>query len=454
MRESRLSRNANRHNPSHFAFVRAFLTVNFSISMNSLRITLGILLFAPLIARVIARADPAPARPASGWRGDGTGVYPTDRPDTDFDETQNVMWRATVGSAYSSPVIAGGRVFVTSEPSKIVCVDLQDGAVRWKNALKADDLPAELQEKAAASGREPTSCGFAAPTPISDGKDVFFLFGSGLVGGYSIEGQRKWIRYLEPVDKTYGHSSSPLLIDGKLLVNVRHLVALDAATGKTVWECREGEHTYGTPVGMNVGGTNVVVTPHGKVVRVSDGRLLATDIAPDLGGSEFGISPVAKGDVVYLGDRTVSAVQLSLPGESLMVHKQWSAELDVTAYASPVVWNGLLFFVGTAAECFVLDIKTGKAVHEEELKIGHPGVEDPVLSSANLYPSLIVAAGKLLVGNDRGQIFVYEASRDLKEISRTRLADGSGATPAIADSTLILRSGASLLRIGRAIGGK
>jgi hypothetical protein len=68
-------------------FVRAFLTVNDSISMISLRITLGILLLAPLMARVMARADPAPARPASGWRGDGTGVYPTDRPDPSCTKT-------------------------------------------------------------------------------------------------------------------------------------------------------------------------------------------------------------------------------------------------------------------------------------------------------------------------------------------------------------------------------
>jgi outer membrane protein assembly factor BamB len=112
------------------------------------------------------------------------------------------------------------------------------------------------------------------------------------------------------------------------------------------------------------------------------------------------------------------------------------------------VWNGLLFFVGTAAECFVLDIKTGKSLHEEELKIGHSGMDDPVLNSANLYPSLTVASGKLFVGNDRGQIFIYEASKDLKELSRTRLADGSGATPAMVDSSLILRSGAELIRIG------
>ncbi len=412
------------------------------------RIILGVLAFAPIV--MMSRADPAASISATGWRGNGVGVYPAaESPPTEWDDTKNVMWRVPVGNAFSSPVVAGGRVFVTSEPSKIVCVDLKDGVIRWKDALKTTDVPAEFQTKAAASASATTSCGYAAPTPVSDGADVFFVFGSGLIGGYSIEGHRKWVRYLEPVAETYGHSSSPLLIDGKLLVNVKHLVALDAASGNVVWECPEAEHTYGTPVGMTFAGMKVVVTPLGRVVRVSDGRLLAKEIAPELGGTEYGISPVADGDVVYLGDRTLSAVQLSLHGDSLRAQKQWTANLDVTAYASPVVWKGMLFLVGIAADGLVLDVASGKTLHEGELKIGHPGVEDPVLGTANLYPSLVVAGGKLFVGNDRGQTFVYEASKDLKEISQNRMAEGSGSTLTIIDSSLVIRSGNTLCRIGK-----
>jgi outer membrane protein assembly factor BamB len=418
-----------------------------SIPAIFLQISLALLVFAPRMSQ----ADPAPSISVMGWRGDGTGVYPAANPPNEWDDAKNVRWRVTVGSGFSSPVIAGGRVFVTSEPSKIVCVDLKDGVIRWKDTLKTVDLPEEFQVRAAASSRAKTSCGYAAPTPVTDGADVFVVFGSGVIGCYSIDGNRKWVRYLEPAAETYGHSSSPLLIDGKLLVNVKHLVALDAASGKSVWECPTAEHTYGTPVIMNVGGLKVVVTPLGKVVRLSDGRLLGKDIAPELGGSEYGISPVASGDVVYLGDRTLSAVQLSLQGDSVRAKKLWTANLDVASYASPVVCNGMLFFVGTAAECFVLDLKSGKTIHERELKIGHSGVDDPVLSTAKLYPSLVVAGGKLFVSNDQGQIFIYEASRDLKEISQNRMTDGSGSTPAIVESSLIVRSGSSLCRIGRKV---
>ena len=407
----------------------------------------------PLLIFALARnqfaADDAANSVSAGWRGDGSGVYPAAVLPGEWNDTKNVLWRVTVGNASSSPAIAAGRVFVTSEPSKIVCVNLNDGAIRWKASLTADDAPAEFKARAAASAAAATSCGYAAPTPVSDGTNVFCVFGSGLIGCYSNDGIRKWVRYFEPAAETYGHSSSPLLIDGKLLVNVHHLVALDAGSGKTLWECPDAEHTYGTPARVDAGGTKVVVTPLGKVVRVGDGRVLAKDIAPELGGSEYGISPVACGDVVYLGDRALTAVKLSLEGGDVRAKKLWTANLDVISYASPVVWDGMLFFVGKNAECFVLDLKSGKTLLDRELKIGHPGVDDPELSSANLYPSLVVAGGTLLVGNDRGQIFVYKASKDLTEIAQNRMTEGSGATPAIVESSVIIRSGGSLCRIGK-----
>lgn len=402
---------------------------------------------------VVAVAEP-PAGPSSapvttGWRGDGTGVYRAADIPTEWGDAKNVKWRVKVGHAYSTPVVAGDSILVTAEPSNIVCLGLADGVVRWKASVKAADAPAEFKDKALASEEAPSSCGYAAPTPVCDGHDAFFLFGSGLVACFSIDGHRKWEQYIEPIGQTYGHSSSPLLIGRTLVVNVSHLTALDADTGHVLWECAEAEHTYGTPVIMNLGGTAVVVTPVGKIVRVSDGRVLARDVAPDLGGSEFGISPVASGDTVYLGDRTITALKLSLDGEAVRAQTVWTAHPDASGFASPVVWDGMFFFVGKAAECLVLDAKTGTKLLEQELKIGPAGVEDSDLNSANLYPSLVIAGGKLLVTNDKGQSFIYEASKELKEIARNRLKDGSGATPVVTATSILLRAGNYLCAIGR-----
>ncbi|HEV7404564.1 MAG TPA: PQQ-binding-like beta-propeller repeat protein [Chthoniobacteraceae bacterium] len=401
-----------------------------------------------LLAGLLTAGEPAvPA--TTGWRGNGTGVYADAKAPLEWGDAQNMRWRVKVGHAYSTPVIAGDAVLVTSEPSNIVCLSLDNGVVRWKASLKAADAPAAFQEKALAGEDAPSACGYAAPTPVCDGRDGFFVFGSGLIACFSLDGQRKWVQHLEPLGGTFGHSSSPLLIGRTLLVNVHHLTALNADTGQILWECAEAGHTYGTPAVMNLGGTAVVVTPLGKVVRVSDGRVLAAGLAPDLGGSEFGISPTASGDLVYLGDRTITALQLSLDGEAVHAQTVWTAHPDVNAFASPVVWNGLLFFVGKAGDCFVLDAKTGEKLLEGKLKIGPAEADESDSDSASVYPSLVIADGKLLVGNDKGQTVVYEATRELKEVARNRLKDGSGATPVFTNSSILLRAGNWLCAVGK-----
>ncbi len=338
-----------------------------------------------------------------------------------------------------------------------MCVDLKDGKIWLKGFVaKTADVPAELQARAAASAGAATSCGFAAPTPVSNGVDVSSLFLGLRLDLEAIprfDGNRKWIQYLESVAGTFGHSSSPLLIDGKLLVNVKHLVALDAATGKMVWECPEAEHTYGTPVGMDVGGTKVVVTPLGKVVY---GKLDLDVWFRKRDRARIGRHRRAESARWLTVTWFIWEIVRSLPCNCPFwaITRNWqklTANLDVSSYASPVVWKGMLFFVGTTGDvCLVLDVALGEDVlHEEELKIGHPGVEDPILSTANLYPSLVVAGGKLFVGNDQGQTFVYEASKDIKEISQNRMAEGSGSTLAVIDSALIIRSGNTLCRIGK-----
>jgi outer membrane protein assembly factor BamB len=368
-----------------------------------------------------------------GFRGDGSGIYPECRPPAEWGDKKNVSWRARVGKGYSSPVFSNGSVYVTSDPSELTCIDASTGAIRWTASLKSGG-PGEKAQ---------TSCGFAAPTPVTDGASVYALFGTGLVACYSQDGQRRWVQQLDPAKRAYGHSSSPMLVDGRLLVNVRHLTALDPRSGSIVWQCAEAGETYGTPVRMTLNDTSIVVTPLGVVVRARDGALLAKEIAEDLGGDEYGISPVASGDVVYLGDRYTSAVRLDLRGDQLATKKLWQSELPNGAYASPVVWSGLLFTVGKSAEYSILDAATGAAVLERPLRLA-AAEGDAEDGHANMYPSLCLADGKLFIGDDRGHTLVLEAARELRDVARNRLPAGSGSTPAFAGSSMYIRSGEDL----------
>jgi outer membrane protein assembly factor BamB len=90
----------------------------------------------------------------------------------------NVKWRTRVGKGYSSPVFSNGCLYVTSDPPELDCVDAATGAIRWRISLQSGDLPPDLQATVKAIEKAPTSCGYAAPTPVADASNVYALFGT------------------------------------------------------------------------------------------------------------------------------------------------------------------------------------------------------------------------------------------------------------------------------------
>ena len=113
-----------------------------------------------------------------------------------------------------------------------------------------------------------------------------------------------WYRHASGPPR-YGRTASPVLVGQRLLVHFGPLVCLEAATGKVLWKNDDAKAAYGTPAPARIGDVDVVITPKGHVVRLADGKILATD----LGNCGY-TSPVVLGGVVYFIDRDMSAVQL------------------------------------------------------------------------------------------------------------------------------------------------
>jgi hypothetical protein len=62
------------------------------------------------------------------WRFDGTGRFPNIRPPSEWQRDKNVLWKTPVEiGGYSSPIVAGNRVFVSAEMGSLICLDLADG---------------------------------------------------------------------------------------------------------------------------------------------------------------------------------------------------------------------------------------------------------------------------------------------------------------------------------------
>jgi outer membrane protein assembly factor BamB len=353
---------------------------------------------------------------------------------------------------------------VCAEPATLVCVSLKDGAILWTrpntyvdvlpasevdkvkadrakaeelraqmkplrdearrigadlkktpdNAelkAKADTLKTRLGEldaellKSAAYADPPAHevNGFTSPTPTTDGTLIYGVFGNGVAACYDAEGNRRWARLIEKPTHGWGHSASPLLVDGKLIVHILKVTALDPANGSTLWQT-ESNPGWGSEVQARIGTTAVVITPSGDFIRASDGRKLAAKVS-----ALTYCAPVVSDGIAYFIQNGGKAVRLpATAGDTITPEVLWQTKpKDDRYYASPVIHDGLVYAVNQTGHWSVIDAADGKVVYDKKLELG--GV---------CYPSVTLAGGLLFVSSDNGKTVVVQPGREYKEVAR------------------------------------
>lgn len=202
-----------------------------------------VLLLATALTTSIGGRASAAADQWTQWRGAAmTGVVEDDPalPER-WSGTENVAWKTTIpGLGWSSPIVWGNQVFVTSvianqdgekprkglylpptgtermpDPApgthqwKVYCLDLQTGAVRWERVA---------HEGSVGFPRHPKNS-YASETPVTDGERVYVLFGNLGLFTYDLQGTLLWSHRLEPqLDQWgWGSGASPTLLGDQLL---------------------------------------------------------------------------------------------------------------------------------------------------------------------------------------------------------------------------------------------
>jgi len=381
---------------------------------------------------------PSAERPV-GWRGDGTGRYLAANPVTTWSEKENVLWKSEVGAGQSSPIVVNRRVFITVEPDLLLCLDTETGQELWRKTHKFSDLPASLNAK---DPEEPNQYGDASPTPVSDGKRLWVFFGTGIVACYDLDGKRSWINWYDlPQTTSYGRTASPVLVGERLLVHFGPLVCLEAATGKLLWKNELAKASYGTPASARIGEVDVVITPKGHVVRVTDGKVLAADL-----GNCMYTSPVVQGGVVFFIEGAMTAVRLpEKAADQIECKELWSGEITGEFFASPLVHDGRIHAVDKAANYYVFDANTGKTLLNKTL-------EFPRAHGPNVYPSLCMAWKQLFASNDAGDTLLLGAGNPGAVSGSNSLPRGSGATSTFRGQRMFVRGGKILYCIGGSAG--
>ncbi len=394
-----------------------------------------------------------------GWRGP-TGMGLSDEKDLPLTwggkDGENVLWKRSLPGAdgkarldnnQSSPVVQGGRVFVTVsywpagvEPKEypehhVACYKADDGAPLWD--VKVEPGPWKLSDLRG---------GYTAPTPAADADRVYVVFGSSVIAALDHDGKPVWRKEITPYAFDVAVGCSPVLYKDVVLLqcdqNEKHsrLLAFDRKTGDLKWEKKRPEFgfAHGTPTLAEIGGkTELLVAAPGALQGLdpSDGNVLWSCQAQ---GDT--VSPVYAGGVVYIdsgrGSEAV-AVDPTGAGDVTKTHVKWRLNGVSEAFGSPVAVDGVLYRLLNSGYVSCRKLESG----DEAATLHLPGVSGP--------SSPVATADGRVYFTSAGKSFVVRAGPKPEILATNDLGDACPASPAVADGRIYLKGRQYLYCIGK-----
>jgi len=396
------------------------------------------------------------------WRGprfDGAGEG--EGLPVEWSTTDNVAWKTELpGPSAATPIVWGERVFLCALEADTknllaLCVDRSSGEILWGEACGTGVVPSPSSR-----GRENT---LAACSPVTDGEVVCFLFGSGDLAAFDLEGEPLWKRDLVAeygrFAINWGYAASPLLLDGTLYVAVLHrgdsyLLAIDPKTGENRWKRArpstaraESQEAYTTPIPFDNQGRREILVLGGDCLTAHD---------PETGGEYWrwcGLNERNAGNFRAVSTPVVGEdgmVFVTSPQHNPMhglrvrgdaVEKVWELAAPTPDATTPLYYRGRLYAVdGRRGRMVCIEPATGKALWVGELE-----------TPSFIRSSPTGADDKIYVMDAEGNVVVVAAADEFRVLARVALDSyPSRSTIVVHDGQLLIRTAEHLYCIGRA----
>jgi outer membrane protein assembly factor BamB len=365
-------------------------------------------------------------------------------------EPPKVLWRAAAGHGFSSPVVAGGRVFFHAavkdrDEEEVVALDAASGKPLWKDVYARPPFSSVL-------GNGPRA------TPTVAGKHLYTIGINGLLSCYEVEkGKRLWQVDLYKQFKAdlpgFAVCCSPLVVGNRVIVSVggkgRCVVALHADTGEVQWQALDDAASTSSPVLFAGGERPKGATP--DVVFMTPLRLVGLDpldgtlrwehpmVFQPRGTSP---TPIAVADKLVASTQAHGAVAVKVGSKDdrPAAEEAWQNKEAKSYFSSGVAKGDLVVLVTNtvdplpAAALTCLEAKTGKQLWgKDNAGYFHAGV-------------IRTGDGKLLVLNDSGVLTLLDVDdKGGKEIARAKVCGGTLMNPALAGGRLYVRDDKELI---------
>lgn len=389
-------------------------------------------------------AEPALNSDWPQWRGPTFDAISTETELADSwpESGPPVLWSRQIGQGYSSFIAVENRIFTQAQTlyeQTVVCLDAETGETVWSSRYA---WPYE------GGGLYPGP----RSTPTWHAGKIYYAAPDGTIGCLNAsDGTAVWstnpTKQFRGRGTDFGYSCSPVVIDGKVLVPVGGegacVVALDAGNGTVVWSAGDSSASYASVLPITLNGQQQVIASLENSLAAFDlktGKLLWEEDS-STGYDEHSAAPLYREPLLMVaGPFRAGARCLRLPAEpSGRPARVWDAPKFSNDIASSVLYEERVYGFDlrdpqsrlnrpSRGEYRCLDFETGKILWSSD-QVGHANV--------------IVADGKLILFNDKGEVILARTGTDdYQELARAQIFDDEicWSPAALARGRLYLRT--------------
>jgi outer membrane protein assembly factor BamB len=422
-----------------------------------------------------------------------------------WSKTENVEWSQEIpGRGWSSPIVTGGKVYVTtvttdgkSKPPQtgteysneyaaelqkqglpieeiikrlterdielpnevmlhyfLYCLDLKSGKLEWKKEFYTGHPPGGRHRKNS----------FVSETPVTDGKSIYVYVANLGLWSFDLKGNQTWTTPLDanPIYLDFGTGSSPALADNLLIVvsdneKQQYIAAFNKQTGKQVWRTNRDLGGKRQPV-QRSGWSTPFIWRHAlrtEIVAVGP----ETVVTYDLSGKELwrmsGMAltpiptPFAYEGLLYINagrGRPLFAIRPGATGDISLKEGQTANEY--------VVWSqprgGTYLPSSVAYQGFVYTLTETGILNRYDAKTGKQTYKTRIDPAATAFTTSPWAYnGNLFCLSEEGQTFVIKTGEEFQLSHVNELDDFAQASPALVDDRLLIRTEHRLYSIRR-----